>query len=126
MKRSACLAAALLVVGLPVVSGAQAGEEVPGEVTANGQVLAAERRERPRSCKIIANQIARYENVVVMARERGDERWEEGTLQHIERLRGQQRRRCPKDVPPSAGEKMMEVLEAAARATATAATLGAL
>ena len=53
-------------------------------------------RVRVRSCRTLANQIARYEGDAAMARERGNELWEQASYQQIARL--EERRRthgCP-------------------------------
>ena len=48
-----------------------------------------------RECHRLTNQIARYEGDVERARERGNELWENATLQHIERLSERRVSRCP-------------------------------
>lgn len=49
----------------------------------------------PRECRRIANQIGRYQGDVRMARERGNELWEEATLAHLDRLEGRLYEKCP-------------------------------
>jgi len=48
-----------------------------------------------RECHRLTSQIARYEGDVKRARERGNELWENATLQHIERLSDRRVSRCP-------------------------------
>jgi len=47
-----------------------------------------------RECHRLTSQIARYEGDVELARERGNELWENATLEHIERLSERRARRC--------------------------------
>lgn len=62
-----------------------------------------EKYEIPRSmrsphlgeCNRITRQIARYADVAQLARDRGDDRWEEHTIQHIGRLSERRARLCP-------------------------------
>ncbi len=125
MKRSARIAAVLIVLGLPVLAGAQSEESAGEDPAATPQVAAVRNERKPRSCKVIAKQIARYEGVVVMAQERGDERWEEGTRAHIARLTAQQQRRCPQDPGPSNAEQAARLLRLAAVGFMKAMTFGA-
>jgi hypothetical protein len=49
---------------------------------------------RRRECHRLTSQIARYEGDVERARERGNELWENATLEHIERLSERRASRC--------------------------------
>ncbi len=117
----ACLVAAVLLIA----GGAAAVPEGPGATTEEPPVTTARTERRGRSCKTIAKQIARYQGVVQMAQERGDELWEESTEAHIDRLLLQQQRRCPQDVGPSFAARLARLLELAAKGFLTAASFGA-
>ena len=54
----------------------------------------AKSEPRRRECHRLTSQIARYEGDVELARERGNELWENATLEHIERLSERRARRC--------------------------------
>jgi hypothetical protein len=122
-----CLAAVvLLVLGMPAIAGAQSEEAGAAEESANPQVSAVRRERNPRSCKVIEKQIARYTGVAEMARERGDEMWEESTEAHIDRLTLQHQRRCPQDVASNKNaERMARLLRLAAKGFMKAMTFGA-
>lgn len=55
----------------------------------------AKSEPRRRECHRLTSQIARYEGDVERAKERGNELWEEATLQQIERLSTRRAKRCP-------------------------------
>ena len=125
MKRLARLAAILLVLGVPGLAGAQSEEAASEEPAATPQVAAVRPDRKPRSCRSLSRQIARYTEVAQMARERGDELWEESTEAHIDRLLLLQHKRCPQDVGPSNAERLARLLELAAKGFMKAMTFGA-
>ena len=78
---------------------------------------------RRNECRVLARQIAHFEDVLEMARERDNELWEKGTAQHIARLEARRDRLCPK--PEGGGVRFARslgrFLKAAASAAASAA-----
>jgi hypothetical protein len=64
-------------------------------VSLMGPPALAKPEPRRRECHRLNSQIARYQGDVERARERGNELWENATLQHIERLSERRARRCP-------------------------------
>ena len=121
MKRLAIL---LLIVFLPAAAIAE--DEFEDQVELDGEtVTLREGREKPRSCRVIARQIAHFEDVAQMARDRNDELWEQGTEKHLDNLLFQQARKCPQDVPPSQAERAAALLKFLGRAALTAASFGA-
>ncbi len=129
MKR--WLAILLLVAQLPAAAIAQSDAASPDPAAEESEEAAAvvvplrEGREKPRSCKVIAKQIAHYETVVEEAKRRKNPLWENATEMQIDNLRMQQFRKCPDDVPPSAMERVAELLKTLGRAALTASTFGA-
>ena len=121
MKRLAIL---LLIVFLPAAALSEEAGEESGEATVAPSAL-REGREKPRSCRVIARQIAHFEDVAQMARDRNDELWEQGTEKHLDNLLFQQARKCPEDVPPSQAERAAALLKTLGRAALTAASFGA-
>jgi hypothetical protein len=93
-------------------------------------VSAAEERPTPRQnrrvCRSVVKQIAHFEDVAGLARERGDERWERATEQQLERLRARQRTRCPHQVGPDLGKRIATALRTIGRLALRAASLGLL
>ncbi len=53
----------------------------------------------PRECKRIMKQLTRYDGDVQMARDRGNELWENATLAHMGRLETRLYDRCPELEP---------------------------
>ena len=127
MRLLASLVLSAAVLGFaPVPAAAQAEGE--GEEAQVEEPQAAdeepERRVR-RSCATLRKQIARYENVAEMAAERDDALWEQGTREHIERLRERQKVQCPQDVPPDPGKRFKEFMILAGKMALTAFSMGA-
>lgn len=81
---------------------------------------------RRNECRVLARQIAHFEDVLELARDRDDELWEKGTEQHIARLEARRDRLCPK--PEGGGARFARslgrFLKAAASAAASAAAAG--
>jgi hypothetical protein len=73
-----------------------------------------------RECHRLTSQIARYEGDVKLARERGNELWEDATLQQIERLSDRRARRCPQYAKDN-GESLRRFYEMLGKAAALAA-----
>ncbi|RIK98239.1 MAG: hypothetical protein DCC71_21135 [Proteobacteria bacterium] len=111
--------AALLLL-LPAAASAQFGakqevyEVPPGMVGRhNGE------------CKRITRQIQRYAEVADMAKERGDERWEEGTLNHIARLSERRAQLCPTlYAQKPIGQELAKILKGAAKIAMKLFTMG--
>ncbi|UCE84887.1 MAG: hypothetical protein JSU66_11060 [Deltaproteobacteria bacterium] len=84
--------------------------QVAAADTADGDAATLEEEEEAddprRSCATLRKQIAHFEGVKALAAHRGDEAWEQGTALHLERLRAQQMKQCPEDVPPNAGQQI--------------------
>ena len=115
----------VLVLALALAPASALAEEAGEESTASVAPAVTEGREKPRSCKVIAKQIAHFQDVAQMAEDRGDELWLQGTEAHIENLRLQQARKCPQDVPPSMRARLAKALVDAARIAAALSTFGA-
>lgn len=73
-----------------------------------------------RECHRLTSQIARYEGDVDRARERGNELWENATLEHIDRLSDRRASRCPQYAEDKGAS-----LRRLGRALGTAAALAA-
>jgi len=82
-----------------------------------------------KDCRRLTRQIAHYAGVADMARERGDELWEEHTLAHIGRLTERRAKLCPQYAQKPKGEelrKMLAMLRDAAKIAARLYTWGLL
>jgi hypothetical protein len=75
-------------------------------------------------CRRMTRQIAHYAEVADRARERGNESWEEHTLQHIARLSERRARLCPEFRERPAGEQLAKMLRDAARIAAKLFMMG--
>ena len=70
-------------------------------------------------CRRYTRQIEHFEGVVEMARERGNELWEEETRRHIARLEERRAERCPEfQKPPSRMAQTAEMLKKASEVAA--------
>ena len=89
----------------------------------------AKSEPRRRECHRLTSQIARYEGDVERARERGNELWENATLQHIERLSERRSSRCSQYAEDKAAAIRMrqfgQMLGKAAKLAAKYFTMGA-
>ena len=108
----------LWAVGLLFLFVAPAWAEVPAHPPGAGE--GAYRGE----CRRMTRQIAHYANVVDLARERGNERWEEATLQHIGRLTERRQYLCPKYADNKAGEELIKLLRLAGKVALKMFTMG--
>jgi hypothetical protein len=76
-------------------------------------------------CKRITRQIARYAEVADMAKERGDEHWEQGTLDHIARLSTRRAQLCPTlYAQKPIGQELAKILKGAAKIAMKLFTMG--
>jgi hypothetical protein len=76
-------------------------------------------------CKRITRMIARYAEVADMARERGDDRWRDGTLAHIGRLSERRARLCPTlYAQKPIGKELEKILKGAAKIAFKLFTMG--
>jgi hypothetical protein len=76
-------------------------------------------------CKRITRQIAHYAEVADMAQERGNDKWREGTLDHIERLAARRAQLCPTQYAEKPiGEELKKILKGAAKIAAKLFTMG--
>lgn len=76
-------------------------------------------------CKRITRQIARYAETADLARERGDEHWEQGTLDHIARLSTRRAQLCPTlYAQKPIGEELSKILKGAAKIALKLFTMG--
>jgi len=66
-------------------------------------------------CRRLTRQIARYADVVDMARERDDDLWAEHTLEHIGRLSERRAKLCPQYADKPSGVKLLALLKTAAK-----------
>lgn len=78
-------------------------------------------------CVVLTNQIAHFEGIKDLARDRDDELWEAATEDHLDRLRARRKRFCPEDpsVLANVAKGLANVALNAARLAATAFTMGA-
>lgn len=92
---------------------------------ASGPAL-AKREPQRRECHRLTSQIARYEGDVKRARERGNELWENATVQHIERLSARRASRCPQYArnPGARWRRFGQLLGTAAKLAAKYFTMG--
>ncbi len=79
-----------------------------------------------RECHRLTSQIARYEGDVDRARERGNELWENATLEHIERLSHRRASRCPQYAEDRGASlrRLAQMLGTAAKLAARYFTMG--
>lgn len=118
--RSSLFATCLLLILLPAAASAQFGakqevyEVPPGMVGRhNGE------------CKRITRQIARYAEIADMAKERGDDNWQEGTLNHIARLSERRAQLCPTlYAQKPIGQELAKILKGAAKIAMKLFTMG--
>jgi hypothetical protein len=76
-------------------------------------------------CKRLTRQIARYAEQVDLARERGNDAWEEGTLDHIGRLATRRAKLCPTIYAQKPiGEELSKMLKGAAKIALKLFTMG--
>lgn len=76
-------------------------------------------------CKRLTRMIARYAEVADIARERGDDRWEEGTIAHIGRLSERRARLCPTlYAEKPIGKELEKILKGAAKIAFKLFTMG--
>jgi hypothetical protein len=76
-------------------------------------------------CKRITRQIQHYAEVADMAKERGDESWEQGTLDHIVRLSERRAQLCPTlYAQKPIGEELAKILKGAAKIAMKLFTMG--
>ena len=114
------LLCALFVLLAPLGAAAQFGskqevyEVPPGLVSKhNGE------------CKRITRQIAHYAEVADMAKERGNERWHEGTLDQIGRLSERRSQLCPTlYAQKPIGQELAKILKGAAKIAMKLFTMG--
>ena len=87
----------------------------------------AKSEPRRRECHRLTSQITRYEGDVELARERGNELWENATLEHIERLSQRRASRCSQYVEDNgaAVRQFGRMLGKAAKLAARYFTMGA-
>ncbi len=78
---------------------------------------------RRNECRVLAKQIAHFEGVLEMARERDDDLWAQGTERHIARLEARRDRLCPK--PEGDGVRIARSVGRFLRAAASAAASAA-
>jgi hypothetical protein len=76
-------------------------------------------------CKRITRQIAKYAEVADRAKARGDERWQEGTLDHIARLSTRRAQLCPTlYAQKPIGQELAKILKGAAKIAMKLFTMG--
>lgn len=76
-------------------------------------------------CKRITRQIARYAEQADLAKERGNENWEQGTLDHIARLSTRRAQLCPTlYAQKPIGEELSKILKGAAKIALKLFTMG--
>ena len=87
----------------------------------------AKSEPRRRECHRLTSQITRYEGDVERARERGNELWENATLEHIERLSERRASRCSQYVEDDGASlrRFGRMLGTAAKLAAKYFTMGA-
>ncbi len=116
------IAVVLLVISFPALASAVPDAEPsedPGLVTEDPG-----RDDPPRTCRTIAKQINHFEGVLDEARDRDNELWEEATKRHLGRLRAEQFRRCPDDVPPDLAAAFWAFLLTMGQIALTVFTMG--
>jgi hypothetical protein len=87
----------------------------------------AQAQPHRRECVKLTNQIERYAGDVQRARERGNELWENATIQHIERLADRRARLCPEYAKNDQTMKQLAaLLRTAGRMAVRYFTFGAL
>lgn len=76
-------------------------------------------------CKRITRQISRYAEQADLAKERGNENWEQGTLDHIARLSTRRAQLCPTlYAQKPIGEELSKILKGAAKIALKLFTMG--
>ena len=69
-------------------------------------------------CRKLTNQIARYERDAGWARERGNQLWEQASVDQAERLSERRARLCPEFADPNYAAEFVAMLDVATRAAA--------
>jgi hypothetical protein len=78
-------------------------------------------------CKRITRQIARYADVADMAKDRGNDRWYEATVDQIGRLAERREKLCPTlYAEKPIGEELKKILKGAAKIAMKLFTMGML
>lgn len=76
-------------------------------------------------CKRITRQITKYAQVADRAKERGNENWEQGTLDHIARLSTRRAQLCPTlYAQKPIGQELAKILKGAAKIAMKLFTMG--
>jgi hypothetical protein len=83
-------------------------------------------------CRRTEKQIAHYENVLVLAQDRGNDLWEDATRAHLDRLQTRFEQRCPEQAKADsiaraaarAAEETRQLIKLAAQAAITYFTGG--
>jgi hypothetical protein len=75
-------------------------------------------------CQRLTRQIAHFADVADLARERGNEPWENATLDHIARLSERRYEMCPEYHGMSYGEQLRQLLKLAAKIALKLYTMG--
>jgi hypothetical protein len=87
----------------------------------------AKSEPRRRECHRLTSQISRYEGDVKLAKERGNELWEDATRQQIARLSERRASRCPqyREDKGKALREFAKLIKTAAKVAAKYFTMGA-
>lgn len=99
-RRRLWIASSCTALGLLVAADALAQEVVPGSHRG--------------TCRRISRQIDQFEDTLVRARERDDELWEQGTLEHLERLYNRRGTLCPEYAMTRAAARRAQNMQNAA------------
>ena len=90
--------------------------------------LRASAEEAPRlphtECQRLTRQMAHFADVADLARERGNELWENASLDHIARLSERRYQLCPEYRGMSYGEQLRQLLKLAAKVALKLYTMG--
>jgi hypothetical protein len=120
--------ACLLLVVLPMAAPAQ--EDTGFESRPESETMSVPPSlvgKHNSECKRITRQIARYAEQADLARERGNENWEQGTLDHIERLATRRAQLCPTlYAQKPIGAELAKMLKGAAKIATKLFTMGML
>ncbi len=115
-------------VSAPRPGGASAGATGATSSEEGGPKLRCRVSRRRNECRVLARQIAHFEGVLELARDRDDALWEKGTERHIARLEARRDRLCPKPEGGAArfARSLGRFLQAAGSAAASAAAAALL
>jgi hypothetical protein len=114
-----------VLVAVPAVAPAEEPSLFEGGTTKTYSVPPSMVGRHNGECKRITRQIAHYAEVADMAKERGNDKWHEGTLDQIGRLSARRSELCPTlYAQKPIGQELAKILKGAAKIAMKLFTMG--